>query len=139
VISPLSDSPPATPKITPRWKVATSHVEVPQLPPNKSQIGVVGPILTRDGAQDEAIEKRRANERVEELAREEAGRSPLGYATNAMYKAVRRKGREPPSLTSPEVAAIPQIPVGAGVHSQYFLKSKEDPHRTSAKIFAARR
>jgi hypothetical protein len=83
-----------------------------QLPPNKVQIGVAGPIPTRDEAQDEAIAMRRAKEREEELAREEARKDPLEYAKNAMYKAVGKERSE-----GSGVATLPQ-PVMRGLADQ---------------------
>ena len=59
-----------------------------QLPPAKVQIGPSGPMGARDKAQEEALAKRLAKEKAEELERQEQRKNPLEYAKNAIYKAL---------------------------------------------------
>lgn len=67
-----------------------------QLPPSKVQVGSTGPMAARDKAQEEAVAKRLAKERAEELERQEQRKNPLEYAKNAMYKAMGAKRSENP-------------------------------------------
>ena len=69
---------------------STGSPSAGSLPPSKMQIGPGG-LPSRDRAVDEAIAKRLAKERAEELEREEARKDPLEYVKNAMYKAVGTK------------------------------------------------
>src|SRR5271170_4757164 len=68
---------------------STGSPSAGSLPPNKMQIGPGG--VPRDRAVDEAIQKRHAKERAEEIERMEARKDPLEYVKNAMYKAVGTK------------------------------------------------
>lgn len=104
--------PVSTPANNASKRPSTDSPAGAQLPPNKVQIGMAGPIPTRDEAQEEAIAKRRAREHAEELAREEARKDPLGYMTNAMFKALG-KGKSEGSAT----ATLPQ-PVIQGLADQ---------------------
>lgn len=69
---------------------STGSPSAGSLPPSKMQIGPGG-ISSRDRAVDEAIAKRLAKERADELERMETRKDPLEYVKNAMYKAMGTK------------------------------------------------
>lgn len=105
--TPITDGTPAahamsTPVVAKRPSTG-SPVAGSQLPPNKVQIGANGPIQSRDKAVDEAIAKRQAREKAEDLERQEARKEPLEYVKNVMYKAAGKKNTEQTG-----VAPVPQ-------------------------------
>lgn len=106
--TPITAGTPTTyPMSTPAAPVKRPSTGSPvpgQLPPNKVQVGVNGPIQTRDKAVDEAVAKRLAKEEAEELEKQEARKNPLEYATNAMYKVMGRKNSDQTG-----VAASPRL------------------------------
>jgi hypothetical protein len=80
-------TPSSYPVATPAKRPSTDS---PAPPPAKMQVGLgpSGPVPQRDRAQEEAIARRQAKEKSEELEREEARKNPLEYAKNQMYKAM---------------------------------------------------
>jgi len=110
--TPITAGTPTThPMSTPAAPVKRPSTGSPvpgQLPPNKVQVGVNGPIQ-RDRVVDEAVTKRLAKEEAEELEKQEARKYPLEYAKNAMYKMVGKKTSEQIGI-----AALP-LPVMQGL------------------------
>ena len=101
---------------------STGSPSAGSLPPNKMQIGPGG--VPRDRAVDEAIQKRHAKERAEEIEREEARKDPLEYVKNAMYKAVGTKKSDQPG-----VATFP-APMVIGLADQIRLSSESSTSGT---------
>ena len=100
---------PMSTPVVPVKRPSTGSPATGQLPPNKVQVGVNGPLQTRDKAVDEAVAKRLVKEEAEELEKQEARKNPLEYAKNAVYKVVGRKNSDQSG-----VAALPQ-PVMQGL------------------------
>lgn len=101
--TPLSmATPSAYPMSTPATgnkRTSTGSPTGGQLPPAKVQVSATGPAVSRDRAQDEAIAKRQAKEKAEELERQEQRKNPLEYVKNAVYKAVAGKKSDATGVT----------------------------------------
>jgi hypothetical protein len=105
VETPLSHPASTTPSAVSKRASNTSPTGG-QVPPAKVQIGPNGPVPVRDRAQEEAVAKRLAKERAEELERQEARKDPLEYAKSKMYKAMGKTKSEQSGII-----ALPQPPM----------------------------
>jgi hypothetical protein len=101
--TPLSmATPSAYPMSTPATgskRTSTGSPTGGQLPPTKVQVNATGPAVSRDRAHDEAIAKRQAKEKADELERQEQRKNPLEYVKNAVYKAVAGKKSDATGVT----------------------------------------
>jgi hypothetical protein len=108
--TPLSmATPSAYPLSTPATgnkRTSTGSPTGAQMPPTKVQVGATVPAVSRDRTLDEAIAKRQAKEKADELERQEQRKNPLEYVKNAVYKAVAGKKSDQTGAANPPAPVV---------------------------------